>query len=162
GMDENAVRKFAATFVTDTTMPPTPRSRRLRRGRFDLVEVLDVIIALILFGATNSMLTNENNSLHGGLGAGLPARIPLARCAPRVLGTRFPLSALVFSAAAMVWTSLLIPEGLLGGSDITPAGAFVYALCLYAVTVRCRPRVVIAAAAVTVAGAAIIIPGVVL
>jgi signal transduction histidine kinase len=158
-MEQNAVRTFAATFVTDTTMPPTPRSRRLRRGRFDLVEVLDVILALILFGATNSMLTNENNSLHGGLAAGVLALIAFVGCAPLVLRTRFPLSALALSAAAMVWTSLLIPEGLLGGSGISPAGAFVYALCLYAVTVRCRPRVVAAAAVVTVLGAALIIPG---
>jgi signal transduction histidine kinase len=158
-MEQNAVRTFAATFVTDTTMPPTPRSRRLRRGRFDLVEVLDVIIALILFGATNSMLTNENAAQHGGLAAGVLALIAFVDCAPLVLRTRFPLSALVFSAAAMVWTSLLIPEGLLGGSGISPAGAFVYALCLYAVTVRCRPRVVAAAAVVTVLGAALIIPG---
>ena len=39
------------------------------------------------------------------------------------------------------------------------AGALVYGLCLYAVTVRCRPRIVVGAAAVTVAGAAFIDPG---
>jgi signal transduction histidine kinase len=158
-MEENAVRTFAATFVTDTTMPATPRSRRLRRGRFDLVEVLDVIIALILFGATNSQLTNQNTSQHSGIPAGMLALIAFVVCVPLVLRTRFPLSALAFSAAAMVWTSLLIPGGLLGGSDISRAGAFVYALCLYAVAVRCRPRVVAAAAVVTVLGAALIIPG---
>jgi signal transduction histidine kinase len=38
-------------------------------------------------------------------------------------------------------------------------GALVYGLCLYAVTVRCRPRIVVVAAAVTVAGAAFIDPG---
>ena len=52
-MDGNAVRKFAATFVTDTTNPPTPRPRWLRRGRFDLVEVADVITALICFAVAN-------------------------------------------------------------------------------------------------------------
>jgi signal transduction histidine kinase len=160
-MDVKAVRKFAATFVTDTTNPPTPRPRWLRRGRFDLVEVADVIIALILFAATNSQLTNENASQQGHLGAGLLALIALVDCAPLVLRTRFPLSALVFSAAALLWTSLEIPSGLIGGSNISPAGAFVYGLCLYAVTVRCRPRVVVAAAAVTVAGAAFIDPGVI-
>src|SRR6266702_5596356 len=64
-MEENAVRRFAATFVTDTTNPPTPRPRRLRHGRYDLVEVADVIIALICFGATNSTLTNANANHHG-------------------------------------------------------------------------------------------------
>ena len=48
------------------------------------------------------------------------------------------------------------PPGSLGGTDIPLAGAFVYGLCLYAVTVRCRPRVVAGAAAVTVVGAAFI------
>ena len=38
-------------------------------------------------------------------------------------------------------------------------GVLVYGLCLYAVTVRCRPRIVVAAAAVTVAAAAFIDPG---
>ena len=59
-MEQNAVRRFAATFVTDTTKPPTPRPGWLRRGRYDLVEVADVIIALICFAATNSTLTNAN------------------------------------------------------------------------------------------------------
>jgi len=53
----------------------------------------------------------------------------------------------------------VIPPGSLGGPDFPAAGAFVYVLCLYAVTVRCRPRIVVAAAAVTVAGAAFIDPG---
>jgi signal transduction histidine kinase len=158
-MEENAVRRFAATFVTDTTNPPTPRPGRLRWRRYDLVEVLDVIIALILFAATNSMLTNENAAQHGGHGGGLLALIALVDCAPLALRTRFPLGAWAFSAAALVWTSLLIPAGLLAGSDVSPAGAFVCLLCLYAVTVRGRPRVVAAATAVTVIGAAFIAPG---
>ena len=54
----------------------------------------------------------------------------------------------------------MIPPGSLGGPDVPVAGVFVYGLCLYAVTVRCRPRIVVAAAAVTVAGAAFIDPGV--
>jgi signal transduction histidine kinase len=120
---------------------------------------LDVIIALILFAATNSMLTNENAAQHGGHGGGLLALIALVDCAPLALRTRFPLGAWAFSAAALVWTSLLIPAGLLAGSDVSPAGAFVCLLCLYAVTVRGRPRVVAAATAVTVIGAAFIAPG---
>jgi signal transduction histidine kinase len=160
-MEENAVRKFAATFVTDTTMPPTPRYRRLRWRRYDLVEILDVIIALICFAATNSQLTNANAAQHDGHGAGLLALIAFVNCAPLTLRTRYPLSALAFSAAALVWTSLLIPAGLIGSVGISPAGAFVYVLCLYAVTVRCRPRVVAAATVATVLGAAFVNPGVI-
>ena len=53
----------------------------------------------------------------------------------------------------------MIPPGSIGGPDVPLAGAFVYGLCLYAVAVRCRPRIVVAAAAITVAGAAFIDPG---
>jgi signal transduction histidine kinase len=158
-MDVKAVSRLATTFVTDTTNPPTPRPRWLRRGRYDLVEVADVIIALICFAITNSMLTNENASHHGYHGAGLLVLIAFVDSAPLALRTRFPLSAWAFSAAALIWTSLVIPPGSLGGTDFPPAGAFVYGLCLYAVTVRCRPRIVVAAAAITVAGAAFIDPG---
>ena len=158
-MDVKAVRRFAATFVTDTTNPPAPRPHWLRRGRYDLVEVADVIIALICFGITNSTLTNENASHHGHHGPGLLVLLAFVDCAPLALRTRFPLSAWAFSAAALIWTSLVIPPGSLGGPDFPVAGALVYGLCLYAVTVRCRPRIVVGAAAVTVAGAAFIDPG---
>jgi signal transduction histidine kinase len=158
-MDVKAVSRFARTFVTDTTNPPAPRPRWLRRGRYDLVEVADVIIALICFAITNSTLTNENANRHGNYAAGLLVLLAFLDCAPLALRTRFPLAAWAASAAALLGTSLVIPPGSLGGSDFPLAGAFVYSLCLYAVTVRCRPRIVVAAAAVTVVGAALIDPG---
>jgi signal transduction histidine kinase len=158
-MDVKAVSKFGATFVTDTTSPPTPRPRRLRRGRFDLVEVADVIVALICFTITNSTLTKENSNHNGPHAAGLLVLLAFVDCAPLVLRTRFPLSAWASSAGALIWTSLAIPPGSLGGPDFPVAGALVYALCLYAVTVRCRPRIVAGAAAVTVAAATFIAPG---
>ncbi len=80
-------------------------------------------------------------------------------CAPLVLRTRFPFAAWAASAAALIGTSLVIPPGSLGGPDFPVAGVLVYGLCLYAVTIRCRPRITVAAAAVTVAGAAFIDPG---
>ena len=151
--------RFAATFVTDTTNPPAPRPRRLRRGRFNLVEVADVIIALICFAVTNSALTNANASNHGHHSTGVLVLIAFVTSAPLALRTRFPLGAWAFSAAALIWTGLLIPPRSLGGPDVPVAGVLVYGLCLYAVTVRCQPRIVVAAAAVTVAGAAFIDPG---
>ena len=156
---DKAVSRFAATFVTDTTNPPAPRPRWLRRGRYDLVEVADVIIALICFAVTNSALTNANASHHGHHSTGVLVLLAFVTCAPLALRTRFPLGAWAFSAAALIWTSLIIPPGSLGGPDVPVAGVLVYGLCLYAVTVRCRPRIVVAAAAVTLAGAAFIDPG---
>jgi signal transduction histidine kinase len=158
-MDVKAVSRFATTFVTDTTNPPAPRPRWLRRGRYDLVEVADVIIALICFAITNQSLVNQNANQNGHHAVGLLVLLAFVDCAPLVLRTRFPLSAWTFSAAALIWTSLVIPPGSLGGPDFPVAGVLVYGLCLYAVTVRCRPRIVVGAAAVTVAGAAFIDPG---
>ena len=158
-MEQHAVRRFAATFVTDTTMPPTPRPSWLRRGRYDLVEVADVIIALICFAATNSTLTNANAGHHGHHATSVLVLLAFVVSAPLVLRTRFPLSAWAVSAAAIIFTSLVIPPGSLGGTDVPVAGALVYGLCLYAVALRCRPRIVAAAAAVTVAWAAFVDPG---
>ena len=158
-MDVKAVRRFAATFVTDTTNPPAPRPRWLRRGRYDLVEVADVIIALICFGTTNSALTNANGSNHGHHATGVLVLLAFVVSVPLVLRTRFPLSAWAVSAAAIIFTSLVIPPGSIGGPDVPVAGALVYGLCLYAVAVRGRPRVVAATVAVTVAGAAFVDPG---
>ncbi|HEY2267964.1 MAG TPA: histidine kinase [Streptosporangiaceae bacterium] len=155
-MEENAVRKFAATFVTDTTMPPAPRPRWLRRGRFDLVEVADAIIALICFAGTNSALSEANTLHHGQHSAGVLVLIAFVVSVPLTLRTRLPLGAWAFSAATLIWSRLLIPPGSLGGPDVPVAGALVYALCLYAVTVRSRPRIVAAAVVITVAGAAFI------
>jgi signal transduction histidine kinase len=160
-MEQHAVRRFAATFVTDTTMPPTPRPGWLRRGRYDLVEVADVIIALICFAATNSTLTNANAGHHGHHSTSVLVLLAFVVSAPLVLRTRFPLGAWAVSAAAIIFTSLVIPPGSLGGTDVPVAGALVYGLCLYAVALRCRPRIVAAAVAVTVAGALFVDPGIV-
>ena len=158
GMDVKAVSRFATTFVTDTTNPPAPRPRWLRRGRYDLVEIADVITALVCFAITNSTLTNENANHHAHHSAGLLVLLAFVTCAPLALRTRFPLSAWAFSGAALVWTSLVIPAGTLG-APYPVAGVLVYLLCLYAVAVRGRPRIIVATAAVTVAGATFIDPG---
>ncbi len=156
-MDGNEVRSFAATFVTDTTNPPAPRPRWLRRGRFDLVEIADVITALICFAIANSTLTNENANHHGHHAPGLLVLLAFVTCAPLALRTRFPLAAWAASTLAIIGTSLVIP--LAARPDTCRSPLLVYGLCLYAVTVRCRPRIVVAAAAVTVAGAAFLDPG---
>ena len=155
-MDVNAVRSFAATFVTDTTNPPTPRHRWLRRGRFDLVEIADVITALICFAVANSVLT-EDNAHHGHQLTGLVVLLAFVTCAPLALRTRFPLSAWVASTLAVIVTSVVIPSAI--SSGYLAVVAIISGLCLYAVTVRCQPRITIAATAATVAGAAILDPG---
>jgi len=158
-MDVNAVRSFAATFVTDTTNPPTPRYRwLLLRGRFDLVEIADVITALICFAATNAVLSGANNrGLYPHEPAGLLVLLAFVICAPLALRTRIPLAAWVASGLGIIAASLVISPSELFSTAQGPI-VLVYGLCLYAVTVRCRPRIVVAAAAVTVGVAAFLEP----
>ena len=155
----NDVRKFAATFVTDTTNPPTPRPRWLRRGRFDLVEVADVVTALICFAVTNSTLANENVNHYLHLSSGLLVLIAFLTSAPLALRTRFPLAAWAASGLAIIVTALAFPGHVVPTSGYLTVALIVYGLCLYAVTVRCQPRITVAATALTLVAAAVLEPG---
>jgi signal transduction histidine kinase len=157
-MDGNEVRSIVATFVTDTTNPAAPRPHWLRRGRFDLVEVADVITALICFAITNATLTNQNANHPAHHAAGLLLLLAFLTCAPLALRTRFPLAAWTASTLAIIGTSLVVSVSTSGYALVV---LLVYGLCLYAVAVRCRPRIVVAAAAITVVGAGFLEPGVV-
>ena len=158
-MDGNAVRKFAATFVIDTTNPPTPRPSWLRRGRFDLVEVIDVVVALICFAIANSVLAPGRSAANGHHGPLVLVLLAFVTCAPLVLRTRFPVTAWTTSALAVIATSLVLSAGWLAGSGYLTVVLIVYGLCLYAVAVRAKPRIVVAAAAVSVFGAGFLDPG---
>jgi signal transduction histidine kinase len=155
-MDVKPTRSLAATFVTDTTSPPAPRPPWLRRGRFDLVEIADVITALICFAITNATLAHQNANYPGHRAPGLLLLLAFLTCAPLALRTRLPLVAWTATTLAVIGTSLVVSVGASGYLLVV---LLVYSLCLYAVAVRCRPRIVVAAAAVTVVGAGFLEPG---
>ena len=156
-MDTDAARSVAATFVTGTTNPPSPRPRWLCRGRFDLVEVADVIVALICFGVANSWLTNLNHAEHTRYGAGTLVLTAFVTSAPLVLRSRAPLTAWLAESLAIVATSVaLLPRALTSAEMYIPGSLLIYGLCLYAVTVRCKPRIVVAVAAATIVGDAVL------
>ncbi|MGH3170878.1 MAG: hypothetical protein ACRDN0_34035, partial [Trebonia sp.] len=48
----------------------------------------------------------------------------------------------------------ILPRALTSGNTYIPGSVLIYGLCLYAVTVRCTPRIVAAVTAVTIVGAA--------
>jgi signal transduction histidine kinase len=154
-MSTGPARAVRAGLAAGVTAPPAPRPRWLRRGRFDLVEVADALIAIIAFGLTNSALGNQNAQHGHHYGPPELLLVSFILCAPLLLRNRFPLSAWSASALAMILTDLLVPPHSLGTAPYYPAGVLVYGLCLYAVTVRCETWVVIGAGAVTVVGAAI-------
>lgn len=150
-MDASAARKVAARFVADSTNPPARRHRWLRRGRFDLVEAADVITALICFLVSNAWLTSQNALHHDGHATGTLLLIAFVTSAPLVLRTRFPLTAWSASALAIIGSAVVVPPRSLNpGAAYLPASLVVYGLCLYAVTVRCAPRITIAATVGTV------------
>src|SRR5215471_19004263 len=136
------------------TAPPAPRPRWLQRGPLDLVFVADVLTAVIAFGLTISSLGNQNAEFHGHLGPLAIVAASFFLCAPLILRNRFPLTAWVASAAAMlVIGKIIIPSHSIGTAAYIPAGVLVYGLCLYAVSVRCATWVVITAGVVTGIGA---------
>jgi signal transduction histidine kinase len=118
----------------------------------DLVAAADGLIAIIAFALTNSSLARENASR----GHHSPVEIigvSLLLCAPLLLRNRFPLTAWLASAAAMLAVTRVISPHSIGTGAYIPAGVIVYGLCLYAVSVRCATWVVITAGVVTAAGA---------
>lgn len=147
-MDESRPRSRAATlaartagFVAEATNPPPPRHRWLRRGRYDLVEIADAVLALFIFVTSNAPPSGQHTL------------IVFLTSVPLVFRTRWPLPAWTASALFMIACAVAVPDAL-----ARPGALIVYGLCLYAVMVRCVLRVVIAAAAVTVATAIVIDP----
>jgi signal transduction histidine kinase len=144
--------RIAALFGPEATSPAPPRPARLRRGRVDLVEAADLVVALICFAATDATLRTWGIG-HGiwpqdGVAAVVSAAVSL----PLALRTRFPFPAWLISAAAMLAAGLLITRM----TPFLPAGVIVSLLCLYAVTVRCRPGIVAGAAVFSLVGAALL------
>ncbi len=151
-MNGNDARRMALALVTDTTNPPPPRHRRLRRGRFDLVEVADVITALICFAVASSWLTTQSARHGHPLGPGTVALTAFLISAPLVLRTRCPLTAWIASGLTIVGAAVL-EEASLSPKGYVPVSLVVYGLCLYAVTVRCKPEIVVVAEVITMLGA---------
>jgi signal transduction histidine kinase len=147
--------QIAATVAAGVTDPPTPRPPWQRRGRVDLVFVADLITAFIL------LLITSNTLRHAGVPHGTtpgPLRslvLPFVLCGPLILRTRYPLTSWSVCALGVLWASrVIVPLSDSVSAYIAPL--LVYALCLYAVAVRCKTWVVISAGAVTVLGAVVL------
>src|ERR1700760_1935325 len=105
-MDVNAARRMATTFMTDPTNPPPPRHRRLRYKQYDLVEVADVIVALICFASANAWLSSQSARHPPGVNAWTLALVAFVASVPLVLRTRFPLTAWAASALTIIGTDV--------------------------------------------------------
>jgi signal transduction histidine kinase len=148
-MSTDARGRAGALLASGVTDPPTPRARWQRWRGVDLVAVADVALALIGWGATNSTLSNLNAHNHGGRASAVLVLVSLLVAAPVAVRTWFPLGAWCAALAGMYWATTNMPGAAL---PYPPFAVFLYALCLYAVAVRCRQWVVTAAAAITIIG----------
>jgi signal transduction histidine kinase len=151
-MSSDLRSRFTSTVVAGVTLPAPPRSPRLRRGRLDLVFAADVLTAIICWGITYGVLVTQNTQHHSHHNVGLLFLISVLLCVPLGLRTFFPLAAWSLSGLALLWASMIVNAFSPAGVAYAPAAVFVYVLCLYAVTVRCKPWVVAGAALVTVIG----------
>jgi signal transduction histidine kinase len=155
-MSSDLRSRIIATIVTGVTLPATPRSPQLRRGRVDLVFVADVLIAIVCWGITWGVLVTQNTRHHSPHNVGLLFLLSVVLCAPLALRTFYPLAAWSICALALLWAGQFVPPYSPGDALTVPAAVVVYVLCLYAVAVRCKPWVVAAAALVTVIGARVV------
>ncbi|MFD1542559.1 sensor histidine kinase [Nonomuraea guangzhouensis] len=147
------VRPFALALFQGDADPPPPRSRWLRfrlprwqplTGVLDLVQVVDVLVALLLFVSTYSQLVDWNDV------AKLPVNDPLLYLAtaavsvPVALRDRWPL-------AAWRMTMVLLPVALWVTQTIGTSSppyslglVVMYPLVTYSVAVRCDRPITVA------------------
>ena len=150
------VRAAVATGATDPPLPPPAWRQRLQLGPVDLVFLADVVLALILWGATDSWLNTQNGRHHHLYSTQVLLLYAAVLAAPLVLRTRFPATAWAASAVSLLWVSAAIGPGTLSNGVYPVAGVIVYGLCLYAVGVRGKGWFVLCVAAVTVLGAIVV------
>ena len=150
------IRTAVATGTTDPPLPPPAWRQRLRLGPVDLVFLADVVLALILWGSTDSWL-NTQNARHGQpYSTETLLLFAAVLAAPLVLRTRFPATAWAASVVSLLWVSAAIGPRTLFTGVYPVAGVLVYGLCLYAVGVRGKGWFVLCVAAVTVLGAIVV------
>jgi signal transduction histidine kinase len=149
-------RAAVATGTTDPPLPPPAWRQRLQIGPVDLVFLADVVLALILWGATDSWLNTQNGRHHHPYGTETLLLFAAVLAAPLVLRTRFPATAWAASAVSLVWVSVAIGPHTLFTGVYPVAGVLVYGLCLYSVGVRGKGWFVLCVATVTVLGALVV------
>ncbi len=149
-------RAAVATGATDPPSPTPAWRQRLQIGPVDLVFLADVVLALILWGATDSWLNTQNGRHHHPFGTEMLLLFAFVLAAPLVLRTRFPATAWAASAVSLLWVSVAIGSHTLFTGVYPVAGVLVYGLCLYAVGVRGKGWFVLCVATVTLLGALVV------
>ena len=133
------------------TAPPTPRPRWQRRGKLDLVVFADSVATLLFFWITVRALGEASVRNGGSPGTEMVILLSAALCGPLVLRSFLPLTSWVACLLASFWAHIVFSTSLSSFSSTGAVpGYIVYALCIYAVAVRCRTWVVISTGLTTV------------
>jgi signal transduction histidine kinase len=145
--------------ATGTTNPPSPHPawlQRLQRGPVDVVFLADTVLAIILFGATDSWLETQNGRHGHPYSTAMLLVYAVLVSAPLLLRTRYPATAWAASLVGLAWFSAGIGPRTLSASIYPLAGLLVYGLCLYSVAVRGKPWFVVSVCGVTLLGAIVV------
>jgi signal transduction histidine kinase len=163
-----------ALFQGDAEPPPSSRRLAFKAprwaggivplGMFNLIQVLDFVLALILYGTTLSMVAewNADAARHAGdpspIWEGFVYLMALAVSLPVALRDRWPLAAWRVAAVLVpvtVWITVTV------GPNEPPyvfSAIAMYLLVLYSVAVRCDRRITLAVWIITALAAWIIHP----
>ena len=158
-MSSGIPERIASLVADGATDPPSPHPawlRRFQRGPVNVVFLADAVLAIIVFGTTESWLGTQN-AVHGHrFGPVVLLLFALLVAAPLLLRTRFPAVAWGAAVVALAWTSVAIGPRAISSAAYVPGALVVYALCLYSVAVRGKPWFVASVAVFTVLGAILI------
>ena len=127
-----------AAATTADIDPPTP-SATVRR--VELLQILDVVVAAVLYGWTAAVLMAGNDGSTTSYPPVVVHLVALACTAPVAARRRRPLAAWQISLVAVVVASTAFSPLLVGETIVVPGGDVATVLCAYMVASRSVPRV---------------------
>ena len=129
---------LAAATIADID-PPTPS---VTARRVDLLQVLDVVVAAVLYGWTAVVLMAGNDGPPAPLYPPVVVHLVAFTCtAPVMVRRRRPLVAWQVCLLAVLVASTTFSQLLVGETIVVPGGDVAMVLCAYMVAARTAPRV---------------------
>jgi signal transduction histidine kinase len=148
-MASRLATRIGNTLRAGVTLPPSPRPAWQRRGRVDLVAAADIVLASVLFGVTNIVLVVQNAGPGRTIALLTLVLVSVLVCAPLGFRTYYPLGSWTAAVLATYWATRVLPPSGTGPDGYVAAAVVVLLLCLYAITVRCKPWVVVLTTLIT-------------
>lgn len=142
-----------ALLAAVTTVDADPVPERRGTTRLDVLQALDVAVAVVLYVVMAAALMTANDRLPGVAFPPTTIHLLVLACtAPVVLRRRRPVIAWQVALIAVVVASTTYSRLLTGQPVIAPAAAVAYVLCLYTLASRTALRVAVGALLWSLAG----------